>query len=450
MSETRSFIESNFERLVSELQAWCRQPSVSTINQGMAEMAALVQARFAALGFSVQITHFADGFPVICAERAGRSKRCLLFYNHYDVQPADPLEDWYSDAFSAEIREGRLHGRGVADNKGCLLARIHAVEALLQTCGELPVGVKFMVEGEEEIGSPHLESFVNQHRDLLAADWCVWEYAAKNELGNPTATFGNKGICYVQLTATGPRHDWHSMFAPVVPNPAWRLAWALSSLKNAREEILVPGFYDDVEPISEEEQQALARIPVDEDRLKAEVGLEHLLLDVTGDELKRRLYGAPTCTICGLISGYTGPGSKTIVPARATAKIDFRLVQRQRPEDIVVKLSQHLLRLGFGDVEVELLHGVSPSKTPVSDPFAKAIARAACKAYTRELVILPSSPGTGPRHVFSTWTDMPIVGLGVGNVGSAVHGPNENVILEDYFEGTVHMAELLAQLGSCQ
>jgi len=442
-----AYIDDQFNRFVSELQAWCRQPSVSGANRGIPEMVALVRETLIAAGLAVQVFTVPGGHPVVYAERKGTTDKTLLFYGHYDVQPPEPLEAWASGPFEAEVRDGRLFARGVADDKACLLSRVQAVEALLKTRGELPVSVKFLVEGEEEIGSSHLRPFVESHKELLAADWCIWEYAAKNELGYPTMTLGNKGLCYLQLTAAGPSQDWHSMFAPVIPNPAWRLVWALASLKNERDEILVEGFYHDVAPLSEAELAALARIPTDAEKLKASAGLDHLVQDVEGIELKKRLYAAPTCNICGFTAGHVHSGKKGIVPARATAHVDLRLVVNQQPADILDKVRRHLVAHGFGDIQVEMLEGMMPAKTAVNTPFVDVVVQAARRAYKNEITVLPTSPGAGPREVFSTWTDMPIVGLGVGHAGSGVHGPNENVILEDYREGIQHIAALIEQLG---
>jgi acetylornithine deacetylase/succinyl-diaminopimelate desuccinylase-like protein len=333
----------------------------------------------------------------------------------------------------------------VADNKGCLLSRIQAVEAFRDTIGVLPVDVKFLIEGEEEIGSPNLHQFVSSHRDMLKADACIWEYAAKDSEGRPSATLGNKGMCYVEFLCRGSKIDFHSMYAGLIPNPAWRLVWALATLKDANENVVINGFYEKVQPLSPQEQEVLEEMPIDEAGFKQGAGLSELLNDVQGMEAKLRLYGQPTCTVCGLISGHTGSGARTIIPALAIAKVDFRLVVGQTPQDILRKLRVHLDNCGFSDIEVNPLSTALPAKTSVTDPFVKIVAESAHGVYSEPLVIHPTSPGTGPRWMFSEWTDMPIVGLGVGHAGSQIHAPNENIFLQDYREGIKHIAAILGR-----
>ena len=448
MSTPNEHIESRFSEYVGELQRWTRQPSISADGTGMSQMAKLVSDRLERAGGIARIFEVPDGYPIVYGEFKGTSERTLLFYNHYDVQPPGSLSDWQFDPFAGEISEGKLYARGAADNKGCLLSRIHAVEAIIKTAGHLPVKVKFLVEGEEEVGSPNLEPFVSSHKALLAADACIWEYAAKDGRGRPSATLGSKGICYVELTAKGAKTDFHSMYASLIPNAAWRLVWALSTLKDEKENILIDGFYDDVKALTAEEIEVLERMPLDEEGFEEEAGISKLLGGVAGMEAKRRLYGLPTCTICGLVSGHIDEGARTILPAVAKAKVDFRLVVDQGPEDILGKLRAHLDRHGFDDIEVIPLITCLPIKTPVTDPFVQIVVDAASRVYYQPLVIQPTSPGTGPRSVFAKWTDMPIVGLGVAHIGSRVHAPNENIFLEDYRQGMKHIAAIIELFGA--
>jgi acetylornithine deacetylase/succinyl-diaminopimelate desuccinylase-like protein len=428
-------INTKFTDYVTELQGWIRQPSIAAEGTGMTEMAGLVSQRLKGAGGTARVFEITEGYPVVYAEFKGKSQYTLLFYNHYDVQPPGDRSEWRCDPFAAEIAEGRLYGRGVADNKGCLLSRIQAVEAILNTTNELPINVKFLVEGEEEIGSSHLEPFVLEHQALLEADACIWEYAAKDARGRPSATLGNKGMCYVELTAKGAKVDFHSMYAGLIPNAAWRLTWALATLK------------DEEENISPEEIELLERTPLDEEGFAREAGISELLGGVTAIEAQRRLYGSPTCTICGLVSGYTGKGTRTVLPAVARAKVDFRLVVDQDPQDIMRKLRAHLDCHGFADIDVNLLTASLPIKTPVTHPFVQVVVDAASRVYDQPLVVQPTSPGTGPRSAFAGWTDMPIVGLGVAHLGSQVHGPNENIVLEDYRQGIKHIVAIIELLG---
>jgi len=441
-------VDARFAEYVGELQTWTQQPSVAAESRGMHKMANLVRNRLEKAGGIAHIYEIPDGHPIVYGEFRGTGGQTLLSYNHYDVQPIGDVSEWRYDPFGAVIADGKLYGRGVADNKGCLLARIQAVEAILATEGEIPITVKFLVEGEEEIGSPNLEAFVHAHQDLLQADACIWEYAAKDAMGRPSATLGSKGMCYVELVARGPKADFHSMYASLIPNAAWRLVWALSTLKDDREQILIDGFLDDVQPLTPAEITVLEKVPLDEEGFAKEAGIDGLLMGVQGMSAQKRLYGQPTCTICGLKSGHTGEGARTVLPAVARAKVDFRLVVDQDPDDILRKLRAHLDRHGFNDIEVIPLASFLPIKTPVTDPFVQVILDAAATVYDQPLVVQPTSPGSGPRSVFAGWTDMPIVGLGVANIGSQVHAPNENVVIEDYRQGIKHIAAIIQNFGA--
>ena len=443
MNKVYKLIDRAFPKYVNELQNWVKQPSVAVDGTGMDTMARLVSDRLDRAGGSVRLLQPDSGYPVVYGEFQGSSKRTLLFYNHYDVQPPGSEASWNFPPFGAQISEGKVYGRGVADDKGCLLSRIQAVEAFREGIGVLPVNVKFLVEGEEEIGSPNLRSVVVSHKDILAADACIWEYAAKDGQGRPSATLGNKGMCYVELTCRGAKSDFHSMYAGLIPNAAWRLVWALATLKDINENVLIDGFYANVQSLSPQEEQVLKDLPLDETGFREEASISELLSGVQEMEAKRRLYGHPTCTICGLASGYTGIGARTILPATATAKVDFRLVVDQNPDDILRKLRIHLDNHGFDDVKMNPLSTALPAKTPVTDPFVHIVVEAASHVYRQPIVIQPTSPGTGPRWVFSEWSDMPIVGLGVGHIGSQIHAPNENIVLEDYREGIKHIAAIL-------
>jgi acetylornithine deacetylase/succinyl-diaminopimelate desuccinylase-like protein len=442
------FIDARFPEYLAELQTWTRQPSIAAEDRGVEEMAALVSERLERAGGIARVYDIPGGYPVVYGEFHGSGERALLSYNHYDVQPTGERAEWRFDPFGAEIEDGKLYGRGVADDKGCLLSRIQAVEAILATEGELPVTVKFLVEGEEEVGSPNLKPFVHAHQALLAADACIWEYAAKDALGRPSAALGSKGMCYVELVSRASRVDMHSMYASIIPNAAWRLVWALSTLKDGREQVLIDGFLDDVQPLSPAEIAVLEKVPLDEEGYAREAGLEGLLMGVKGMEAQERLYGLPTCTICGLESGHTGEGARTVLPAEARAKVDFRLVVDQDPDDIVRKLRAHLDRHGFEDIEIKPLAAFLPVKTQVTDPFVQIVIDAAGGVYDQPIVVQPTSPGSGPRSVFAGWTDMPIVGLGVANVGSQVHAPNENIAVEDYRQGIKHIAAIVRGMGA--
>lgn len=392
-----------------------------------------------------------DGAPVIYGT-AGSGGRTLLIYNHYDVQPPEPLELWESPPFAAEIRDGKLYARGAADNKGNLVARLCAVEAWLRTRGALPLAVKFVVEGEEEVSSAHLHQFVRQHKDLLRADGCLWEAGGKDIQENPGLYMGAKGILYVELEATGANRDVHSSQATIVPNPAWQLVWALATLKDRHETILIEGFYDDVVEPTVDEIEHLRRIAAqrDDELRRRDLGLEAFLLGVSGLQLiKRNLY-QPTCTICGFGAGYTGSGSKTVLPHRAIAKLDFRLVPNQRPDDIVHKLRTHLAQHGFADIEVRELGAEHPARTPVDSLLSKVIQQTTKEIYGRDPVVSPLMAATGPMYELSAQFGIPTVGTGAGYAHSNGHAPNENIRLEDFFQHIKHVALIFERFAQAE
>ncbi len=342
------YLETNLDRSISELARLCAQPSVSAQNLGITECAKLVGDLLHQRGFAVQIKP-TGGAPVVFAEQLGRSNKTLLFYNHYDVQPPEPLELWETPPFEPNLREGKLYARGVSDDKGQLTARLFAIDALLDKTGELPCNIKFIVEGEEETSSVHLHSFIEQNQALLAADACVWEFGGVDHREVPMQYLGFRGICYVELSIETAIMDVHSgLGGGIFPNAAWRLVWALNTLKGPDERIRLPGFYDPVRPPSAHDRQLMQALPEVAGEYRQRYGVDHFLKGLTGDvELRLAEIFEPTCTICGLTSGYQGPGSKTVLPARASAKIDFRLVPEQTPEQVLEQLRTHLDSGGF-------------------------------------------------------------------------------------------------------
>jgi len=443
------YIEAHEDESVRRLQALCRQPSIAAQGIGLEETAAQVAALMRDAGIQARVVPVVGGAPVVYGEVKGKSPRTLMLYNHYDVQPPDPLDLWQSDPFAAEIRDGKIYARGVSDNKGNLVARICAVEAMLREHGELPVTVRFIVEGEEEIGSVMLPRFVRDHRDLVAADACIWESGYRDLDENVVLSLGVKGICYVELEAAGANRDLHSSVATIVPNPAWRLVWALATLKDRNEKILIDGFYDDVVEPTAEEMAQLRRIAAqrDDDAQRRDYGIGRFLLGLSGVELLKRNLFQPTCTICGVVSGYGGPGSKTVLPHRAIAKVDFRLVPDQRADNIYEKVQAHLAKHGFADISVRALGNEDPAKTPMDAEIVKVVATGARRIYGREPLIFPSMAGTGPMHVLTAAQGIPTVGTGVGYAHSNNHAPNENIRITDFVDGMKHIAMILHLFG---
>jgi acetylornithine deacetylase/succinyl-diaminopimelate desuccinylase-like protein len=429
------------------LRTLVRQPSVAATGEGIGECAALVRTTFERLGARVEVHTHGDAAPVVIAEFPGVSDRTLLFYDHYDVQPPDPVHEWTSPPFDPTIRDGHLYGRGVADNKGDLTTRLAAVRALQVVHGRLPCRVKFLVEGEEEIGSVHFGRYVEAHRDILRADACIWEFGQRDIKERLVITLGIKGICYVDLELVATSRDLHSSLGAIVDGAATQMAWALASLKDpATGRVLVEGFYDRVRQPNPREMEATRILPFDEDEVKQGIGVKQFIGGVTGLDAQLRLLYQPTCTVCGFESGYTGQGSKTVLPRRARAKVDFRLVPDQDPEEITQLVQRHFEQQGF-DVKVTLLGGERAYRTSLDDPFVGLVSGAAGEATGREITIHPTSAGTGPMHDVGRTLGVPIVGIGTGFWGGRAHAPNESIRLADFDETIFVMARIIERFA---
>jgi len=440
MQDIFAYIDHHRDTFLERVRWLCRQPSIAAQDVGIQETARMVAQLMEEVGIRPAL-YATEGAPVVYGT-VGSGAPTLLIYNHYDVQPPEPLELWESPPFAAEVRDGKLYARGAADNKGNLVARLCAVEAWLRTRGGLPLTVKFVVEGEEEVSSAHLHQFIRQHADLLQADGCLWEAGGKDIQENPGLYMGAKGILYVELEARGANRDVHSSQATIVPNPAWRLVWALATLKDRHERILIEGFYDDVVEPTPEEIEHLRRIAAqrDDELRRRDLGLDQFLLGLSGLQLVKRNLFQPTCTICGFGAGYTGPGSKTVLPHRAVAKLDFRLVPNQRPDDIFQKLRTHLAQHGFADIEVRLLGAEHPARTPVDSPLARVVQQTVREIYGRDPVVSPLMAATGPMYELTARFGIPTVGTGAGYAHSNAHAPNENIRLDDFFQHVKHVA----------
>ncbi len=445
MDDVFRTIEEESPAAVEALARLVRVPSVSAEGRGMLEAADCVEEQLRSLG---AVTRRLGSPPVILGSINGSTGKRLLFYNHYDVQPVDPVAEWSGDPFELRREEGKLYGRGTADNKGDFVARIAAVRALQGARGGLPMGVTFVVEGDEEIGSPQLGGVVEDCGGELRAAGCIWESGNQTPTGAPVVTLGVKGLCYVQLECRGARRDLHSSQGTYIPNPAWRLVWALAGLKDLQERITIPGFADDIRGLTPAEREVLERIPTDDDSLLEELGIDGFLLGLRGTGRLLRHCGEPAANICGLSAGYTGPGLKTVLPATASAKLGFRLVPDQDPRDIVSKLERHLASTGFGDISVRLLSSEKPFRTSLDEPLARVAAETAREVYGCEPAINPSTGGTGPMDTLCGALDMPAVSVGVGYPFSGEHGPDEHIRARDFLAGTRHIALLVDRFAA--
>lgn len=432
---------------LDRLRTLLRQPSVAATGEGIGECAVLVRRMFEDAGARVSVHQHDGASPIIIAAFDGAADRTLLFYDHYDVQPADPLHEWTTPPFEPAVRDGRLYARGVADNKGDLTSRLAAVLALREAHGRLPCPVKFLIEGEEEIGSVHFGAYVERHREALRADACIWEFGQRDLKERLQITLGIKGICYLELEVTATARDLHSSLGAIVDGAGNRLAWALASLKDpATGRVLVPGFYDRVREPSARELAATREIPFDEAELKQLFGVTRFIAGATGFDALQRLLYQPTCTVCGIESGYTGTGSKTVLPRQARAKVDFRLVPDQDPHEIASLVTAHLKRLEPG-VSVTVLGAERAYRTNLDDPFVALVTAVARETTGREITLYPTSAGTGPMYDLGAALGIPIASIGGGYWGSRGHAPDENIRLADYEETIYLMARLIERFA---
>jgi len=369
------------------------------------------------------------GHPVALGEwrGAGPDAPTLLIYGHYDVQPPEPLDLWTSPPFEPEIREGGIYARGAADDKGQLFLHLKALEMLLARHGRLPVNVIVLAEGEEEIGSPNLLPFIRKHRDRLAADAVVISDSSMFAPGVPSLLFSLRGLAYLEIRVRGARSDLHSgAYGGAVPNPARALAGILESLHDPRGRVAIEGFYDNVVEWDAETREGIAGLPFDDEDFREGVGAPGLSGE-EGFSTLERLWIRPTCEVNGLLSGYTGEGAKTVLPARAMAKVSFRLVPDQDPEGVAELVRRHVARVAPPEVEVEVveLHGGLPWRAHPSGPFFEAARAALSQAFGREPVLTGEGGSIPIVADFERELGAPAVLLGFALPGANMHAPDE-------------------------
>lgn len=447
LSAIFTHIDQHEQTFLARLIDYVRRPSISAYGEGIGEVAEYIANVMRQIGLTVRIMP-TRGWPMVLGEYTLQPDApTVLLYGHYDVQPPDPLEDWITPPFEPTVRAGRLYARGVGDNKGQHFAQLLALESLLACRGTLPCNVKFLLEGEEEVGSPHMPEFIRTHRDELRADLVIVSDGPVHESGQSVLTFGVRGVLDLELRARGAKQDLHSgNWGGIAPNPLWTLVHLLATMKNARGEITIDGFYDHVQPLNDLERQALANLPIDVEGVKSTLDLTHL------DEPQERGYferlaAWPTLTINGIHGGYGGPGSKTVLPHEAVAKCDIRLVEAQTAEDILAKVKAHVQRHA---PEVSVLsHGaMDPSKTPLDSPFTEPIRQAILAAQGVEPLLVPAMGGSLPNYAFTKTLGIPAFGVPYANADEANHAPNENMEVARFFMGIKTGAAMLSYLGN--
>jgi acetylornithine deacetylase/succinyl-diaminopimelate desuccinylase-like protein len=440
----REFLTANKDLYLDWLCEACSIPSLADDAGGLNRMAGWCEAKLTELGAATDRLAYGSAPPALVGE-IGTGERTLLVYDHYDVQPVDPLDLWASDPFSPEVREGVLYARGCADNKGDLVARLAGLHALLQVRGSIPVRVKFLIDGEEETGSRNFEALVARHGERLRADGCVWEGAGLDHAGRPELVFGAKGLLYVELSYRGLESDQHSSSAVIAPSPVWHLVEALATLRDRDGRVLIDGFYDDALERTEEDDAMLDALEWDEEAERRRLGVQEFVGGATGRALLERLFFEGTCNIAGIVAGFTVPGtSKTVLPHEARVKLDLRLVPNQDPHDIVAKLKRHLERRGYGDITIAPHSMEHPVRSSSDSLVARATIAAARGVYGQTPMLSPLMIGTGPMHPIVRTLGIPTVSpAGVCRPDSNIHAPNENVRVGDFVAAIEYSAACL-------
>ena len=468
MEEVYRHIDAKVDASVETLSELVSQPSVSAQRVGFDEAPGLVADVFSRYGLQSEIVEVPNGgLPSVfgyCAaspeahrkaldtagvEFAGQSPPTLLLYTHYDVQPVDPLELWETDPFQPTRVGDRLYGRGMSDDKGNIVARLAVLDAFREVWDGLPCNVKFLAEGEEESGSPNMPALIAARGSDFAADACIWEGGGRNAQDRPLIYLGLKGVLALELTVRKLTGDAHSSYATVLPSAAWDLFEALSTLKDvSTDEILIPGFYDDIRGFTPEESKAIDELPDETDELKVTFGNDAFVNGVEGRGLMLKHLGEPTANIAGLTAGYQGAGMKTVLPAVAAAKLDFRLVCDMDPDDIVGKLRAHLDARGFEHVEIGNMHGTRPYRTGIGSDWAGLVIDAARDSYASEPVVYPTMAGSGPMYDFGATLGIPVASAGIDHPSHKIHAPNENIRVDDFLKGARHIALVMQRFSA--
>ena len=420
-------VDVHMDDLVSDLQKLIQQPSVSAKNEGIEECAKLVQKILNTSGIESEILRLKKGVaPIVFGEVKSKQNpdKTLMFYNHYDVQPVEPFDLWDDPPFSGIRKGNKIFGRGATDDKGELITRIKAVEACLKTTGDVPCNVKFVIEGEEETGSAHIEEYLKKYKKKFSNDGVIWEFGYVDAKNRPIIGLGMKGLLFVELSVKESVRDAHSSLAVLIKNPAWRLIEAVKTLRDSDGNILIKDWYNEVIPFSKTDLELIMKEPFDQNVFKKEFGIKSFVGNKKNLDAKKALVGDATCNIAGFVSGYTGDGAKTVLPGDALVKIDFRLIPNMDPKKQISRLKKHLKSYGFSDVKIKIFHGEAAARTDSSHPFVSQVKDAADKSFGKSILNV-SNAGTGPMYPFVDILKSPCISIGGTYMFSRIHSPNE-------------------------
>ena len=453
MDKVVSFIEEGRERFIGELKEFLRIPSISTLSDHKKDMytaANFVLQKLKDAGISEARLIETEGHPLVYGEWNGApGKPTVLIYGHYDVQPVDPLNLWDSPPFEPVVKDGKIYARGATDDKGQMFMHIKSVEAFFKTKTKLPVNVKFIIEGEEEIGSSNLEKFVGQNTDLLKCDAVLISDTALFDKGIPTLTYGLRGLCYMEVEITGPNRDLHSgSFGGSVANPINILAQMISQLQDKKGKIKIPGFYDDVVKLTKKERENFKSLPFSEKKFAKELGVKEVFGE-QGYSTLERIWVRPTLDCNGIIGGFTEKGAKTVLPSKATAKISMRLVPNQDPKKIGKLFTKYVKEILPKTVKVEIhdLHGAYPIMTSLDDKATQAASKAMAKSFGKKTVFMREGGSIPIVVTFAKKLKAPPVLMGLGLNSENLHSPNEHFNLNHFHLGILSSAYFLEEFS---
>ena len=442
------YVDRHARGFTERLQTLCRMPSVAARGTGMRAIAETVEQMMQRVGIGTRSVRVGNGYPIIYGE-CGSGPQSYIVYGHYDVQPVGHLSEWSVGPFAATITDGKLYARGAANSKGDLAARLAAVEAYQKTFGKLPITLRFFVEGEDGLGSPSLYKFAAENADMLTAQGCIWDEGYKDTKERPVISLGFKGIQFVELRAHGARTDLHSKWGAIVPNPAWRLVQALATITSPKGVITIDGFSSKIAPINAEDTEALKAIELDEAGLKREFRIGGWVRSMKGAALVKEHIFGPTCTICGIQTGHTEAGIKTVLPSVAIARLDFRLVPDLTPEMVLELLREHLDVRGFKDIEIIELGNAPLAKASASSDVARAVISSASEVYGVAPLVYPMDPSSGPVGAVcgASSPPTPVASFGISYAASNPHGPDENIRIDDFLQSIKFMGRIIHKLA---
>ncbi len=451
MQNLINYIKENENNYIEELKEFLRIPSISTLPENKDDInkaADFVSEKLKQAGISRVEVFQTEGHPIVYGEWLGApGKPTVLIYGHYDVQPVDPIELWDNPPFDPVVKDGKIYARGATDDKGQMFMHVKSVEAYFKTFGSLPLNVKFLIEGEEEIGSESLEKFINNNTDLLKCDSVLISDTALYGPGIPTLTYGLRGLCYMEVEVIGPNRDLHSgTFGGGVANPINILAGIISKLQDKNGKITIPHFYDDVLKLSKKEREDFKALKFSEKKFADSVGVVELKGE-KGFSTLERIWARPTLDCNGIFGGFTGAGAKTVLPSKATAKISMRLVPEQNPKKIAKLFENYVKSLAPKSVKIAVknLHGAYPVLTPLKGSATVAATKAMEKAFGKKIVYMREGGSVPIVTVFTKKLKAPVVLMGLGLNTENLHSPNEHFNLKHFQLGIISSAYFMQE-----